>query len=416
MGIIIFLLESDPEPVINTEVLRSRPLSSNPIMELLVSNDFSTFTPLITKNDISFAPDMSLEPEDITNSTISTPVSSLDPLPHTSMASYDPLATTQLTTPIDFSSDPECGYLVRSPFPAYSRLGNHMFVYASFYGMAKSQEKLGANKTYFFHVDESPTDLDNIFENLTLPQRVVENSWFSPRNFTKLKEISCCKYDKKGLENMACDGQNFYIKGYRSSFVYFKNFEDEIRREFKFNSSLAEKCEKSVNEVFEDYGLQRNNCVTVGVHLRRGDMVPEDPNDTSFYYVPAKTKYLKKVVRFHESLLSVHNDFEQNNETKNCLVFLIFGDDPDWNAKAIKKVNLLRPESTHLLLMDRHSTPAVDLCAMTLCDHFSLSVGTFGWWGGFFSRGIVTYQKQFAAALTPDFEPKEYFLPHWIPL
>ena len=91
-----------------------------------------------------------------------------------------------------------------------------------------------------------------------------------------------------------------------------------------------------------------------------------------------------------------------------------------WIVNATKNVQLLQPNHSHLITIDyRKSEPAVDLCSLSLCDHVITSTGTFSWWAGFFSRGIVTYQAQYALPGSyqwKQFVLADYVLPHWIGL
>jgi len=86
----------------------------------------------------------------------------------------------------------------------------------------------------------------------------------------------------------------------------------------------------------------------------------------------------------------------------------------------LSKIELLRPQQTHLIVIGpEKADPAVDLCALTLCDHMAMSTGTFGFWASYLGKGMVTYQKEYArngSNYYKLFTPKDYYLPEWIPL
>ena len=61
------------------------------------------------------------------------------------------------------------------------------------------------------------------------------------------------------------------------------------------------------------------------------------------------------------------------------------------------------------------------MAVLSSCNHVITSTGTFSWWIGYFSKGIVLYYKSFPRKgfwlINTQFEGMgDYFLPRWIGL
>lgn len=288
-----------------------------------------------------------------------------------------------------------------------------MFAYASFYGMAKRQSSY-ANKTALIRVWDLPSYLDPIFESLLIPYRVIAEQWFDKNEPIRKYESGCCKYDNGFVNDLACDGRHIYVNGYLNSYKYFVEHFEEIKNEFTFGENVRRSARKLLVESLAENGLSQENCTIIAVHLRRGDFL----NDfiLAHGHTPASEDYLQRAVNFFETRL-----FDKAITPKSkCLAFVLFGNEYDWNSDASLNITLLHPKQSHFVLIDPEKTsPEADMVAMSICDHIAISTGSYGWWAAFFNRGLVTYQKEFArpnSSHFAEYEPDDYFLPHWIPL
>lgn len=312
-----------------------------------------------------------------------------------------------------------------------------MFVYASFYGMIKKQEQK-SNKTAFIRVHKIPSSLDEVFAHLSVPQKIVADSWFK-ENSQRLKTLGekrrCCSYDGSWLDEMSCDGKHFVIGGYRTNYKYFQDVAESIKDEFVFKQEIREKAQKRFYSILKQHGVSRKRCTLVGAHMRRGDFATPDKHE--FGHSAAKVEYLVDAVRLYENIYYFENwsndalnstdtakiDLAMNAFKKvgnDCLVFLIIGNDHDWNLKATKKIELLMPRRTKVIAIDQKGfDAATDMSIMKLCDNMIISAGTYSFWCGFFSPGMVTYQKEYArygSSHFKEYEPETYFPRHWIAL
>lgn len=306
----------------------------------------------------------------------------------------------------------ECGYLVADWLTGAwrKRLGNGMSTYATLYGLVKYQESVGANKTYFLRVERVSNTAEDIFENLTLPQRIVPKEWVWSNKFRYIDTNVCCRYR---FTNMSCDGKNFMVHPYSQSYKYYLEYFDEIKREFTFKSKIRKKSRELIESSLASIGLNRNQSIIVGVHMRRGDFTYK--HKMAYGHSPATVDYLERAANFFELWF-----YKNSTNAQQHLIFLVFGNDYDWNLNSTRQVQLLNPNRTHWIVVNhRDSSSAIDMCTIQLCDHAAISTGSYGWWSAAINKGMVTYQKEYAMPNTKhykEYEPKDHILPHWIPL
>ena len=61
----------------------------------------------------------------------------------------------------------------------------------------------------------------------------------------------------------------------------------------------------------------------------------------------------------------------------------------------------------------------VDMAVLAGCDHFIMSMGTYSWWAGWLTGGIVVYYRHPAregSRYSKIFNHADFFPPHWVPL
>jgi len=60
-----------------------------------------------------------------------------------------------------------------------------------------------------------------------------------------------------------------------------------------------------------------------------------------------------------------------------------------------------------------------DLAILSSCNHTIMTVGTYGWWGGYLAGGLTTYYRKFppkTSELYEYFSRKDHFPPQWVGL
>ena len=268
------------------------------------------------------------------------------------------------------------------------RLANHIFQYASIYGIAKLN-----NLTIILANDD---DLVQYFE---VPSAVKIESRKICNSFVKLNAEHCCVFEPSFMKLKT--NENYKIGVYLQSWKYFAHAQDHVRTELTFKKPIrefaSEKVESFRRHHANIHAIESEKPIVVGVHIRRGDLASEA-------FIKADTvlltpdEYIRNAIDFFLA------------KFKN-VIFLVCSDGMEY-AKDIMTYR-------NVTARFAHNTPIQDLAILASCDHVLTTVGSYGWWGGFLSRGIVTYYKNPMREGT--FERREYnyddfFLPDWIGL
>ena len=189
------------------------------------------------------------------------------------------------------------------------------------------------------------------------------------------------------------------------SFKYFQDiFGDIYSRTFShFDENLLSKATKFIQEAKHNY-KQLNKIVnnqtkitSVCIHVRRGDFL-KDPSKTVGFLVP--------------SSLDIQNAMNYLQNKFKHIVFIVISGDLKWC-----KVNLNRSNVYFSNLKSANE----DFVLMCNCDHMIMTVGTFGFWGAWFTswRGgtIMYYEHVFSKTShikVKSFSRHDWFPPHWL--
>lgn len=151
--------------------------------------------------------------------------------------------------------------------------------------------------------------------------------------------------------------------GYWQSETYFLDYENDIRKAFKFKEKLSPNAQDILEQI--------RDVNSVCVHVRRGDYIGND-----FFQSPT-LEYFSKC----ESYLK-----ENNN-----LHFFVFSDDPEWckeNVSFNNPYTIVHYDTENLRYKE-------DLELMSNCKHFIISASSFSWWAVWLSNtdGIVIAPK-----------------------
>ena len=253
------------------------------------------------------------------------------------------------------------------------RLGNQMFQYASLRGIAK-------NNGYNWMIpppaeDSSKFDewkhhqLFNCFEmtnlqNLNVQYTDGERPTVQEKDFTFDEELfnNCPKWVD--------------ICGFLQSEKYFKNIEEEIRKDFRFR---------------EDYLIPSKEMISgvdkpVALHIRRTDYLDLDHHNSLG-------------LDYYEEGLSKFDD----NRT-----VIIFSDDPAW----CKDQKLF--DSDRFLVAEGNSQ-YIDMCLMTLCVGHIIANSSFSWWGAWLAKTekVIAPKNWFSGNLKDKNDTKDLYCPEW---
>ncbi|XP_041377766.1 galactoside alpha-(1,2)-fucosyltransferase 2-like isoform X2 [Gigantopelta aegis] len=264
-------------------------------------------------------------------------------------------------------------------------LGNLIYLYASLVGLANSRNMtvaLQANHRLrqIFHLEAKVLPDANIF-----------------KKFKRVTSEKCCMYDETFLEMPR--NRNYTIDNLLQSWKYFSHVESNIRHQLRFKDHIKSVAEKRIRGFREKYQLKSPGEITlIGVHIRRGNKDSEVARKSGNYVAPPE--YIRNAMAYYVSRFS------------NC-VFVVCSDTMTWVKKHIKT-------NSGMELISETNSPEVDMAILSLCNHTIMTVGTFGWWGGYLAGGTVLYYKnpydekdQFWSKV---FNKADYYPPHWIPL
>lgn len=210
------------------------------------------------------------------------------------------------------------------------RLGNQMFQYAALLGIAR-------RRGYDFVIP--PPSRQSLTAGFTLGSVArygyVDGPVVSEAGF---------RFDERVAFDCPDDAT---IKGYFQSERYFHDVADEVRADFSFRQERLDACRLLRDELGRE---------VIAIHIRR----------TDYLVLPG---FVSLALSYYERALA---------EMPDGLPVAIFSDDIEW---------CLAQE----LFADRRfvffesGDPHVDLCVMSMCDHFVIANSTFSWWAAWLS-------------------------------
>lgn len=248
-------------------------------------------------------------------------------------------------------------------------VGNYMFQIAVAYAYGKR-----FNKHVGFNCSESigqhqhvTTYDDNIFKDIKLyhvptgSRRQIDEHGFHYQEFTDIP------------------GANILLQGYFQSEKYFKDCEEDIRREFmSYDIDVSDE----VKELLDN----ENTC---SIHVRRGDYLKfpdHHPTQSMNYYMKAIKKMPKDSV------------------------FLIFSDDIEWCKQNFPDM----PEKFRFIEGNKDYE---DLYLMSHCKNNIICNSTFSWWGAWLNgnsdKTVVAPSKWFGPALSGN-DTNDLYCEGWV--
>ncbi|XP_064609869.1 galactoside alpha-(1,2)-fucosyltransferase 2-like [Liolophura sinensis] len=261
------------------------------------------------------------------------------------------------------------------------RLGNHLFKFASMFGIARSKGLVP--------LLQRDSLLVRVFELngiIKVDNRLCES-------FVKHRDIRDSAYDSASVD--FSNATDIALQGYFQSWKYFKASENELRRKLRIKSNLvanaSEKLERSIKEQLGSVSLGEKTFV--GIHVRRGDYLAS--KTVEYGYVVATREYLQRATDFFRSRF-------------NRVIFVVCSEDLGWCKKNVRGGDVVFIEG---------QSAELDFTTLTLCNHTIMTVGSFGWWSAWLTNGITLYYKhQFrqGSDLSKVYNLSTYFPPEWI--
>ncbi|KAL8580988.1 hypothetical protein ACOMHN_048022 [Nucella lapillus] len=255
------------------------------------------------------------------------------------------------------------------------KMGNQMFQYASLMGIAAMNRML----PFYRSPQLQSSFMITYFQD------------WSFKGFHGVDEQYFATYDPT-FEHLP--QENTLIMQYFQSWKYFRHIGDIIRKEFTFKEHVR----IAAQQIVSRHSMKIRNRTRVGVHVRRGDMNLVSLKKKGYHMAPGS--YLRKAMDY---MRQKHPD----------AIFITVTDDVPWCRKNV--------DASDVVYADWASAQ-IHLAALASCDHVIMTVGTYGWWGGYLSGGEVVYywdRKELLHEPPLPVEikhPEDFFPPEWIPL
>jgi hypothetical protein len=226
----------------------------------------------------------------------------------------------------------------------YGRMGNQMFQYATMYSLAKFNG-------YEFGIPFSCRNSENDYVDLCLFDCF---SNLSAKNCSNIKHQTRLQEDKSEFNsNFFKIPDNVDIVGYFQSEKYFKQYREDILREFTFNDLIKQKCKN----LKESLG---NLCISI--HMRFGDY-----EKLSHIYPRPTAEYYKTALEMLPSDATI----------------LLFSDDLNKASSFFKTV-----EKDFKIFNNLNKYE--DMCLMAMCDYHIIANSSFSWWGAWLGNSKKT--------------------------
>jgi hypothetical protein len=160
------------------------------------------------------------------------------------------------------------------------------------------------------------------------------------------------------------------LVGYFQTEKYFKEIEDQIRKDFVFRDEWLEPCKGFLQE-FEGQEI-------AFLHVRRGDPNLVDRRGFKWAYVNCSDQHPIQPLEYYEAAIK---------RLPEDMPILVFSDSIEW----CKEQEFFQPD--RFLFSepeDKYSdgalVPYVDLCLMSLCDHAIIANSSMSWWGAWLMK------------------------------
>lgn len=269
------------------------------------------------------------------------------------------------------------------------RLGNFFFRYASALGMAKAN-----NMTLILPDTPLVRKMRESF-SLSAP---LESELATPVDWTIHQNISESNWGVFDSKLFLLPHVNTRLNWvYSQSWKYFYPIDDQVRQEFVQKPSEVTTNSKQFMEKMRDEFSNKTSGIVIGMHVRRGDFLIE--HHQKWGYAVATKEYFSNATKYFVDKFG------------KDILFIVASDDKYWCQQTIDFNGAYARFSTDKSALE-------DMTILGLCDHHVISVGSFGWWTAWLSKGQgeVIYYKNFptpGSNHAKNHNPVDYFLPNW---
>ena len=260
----------------------------------------------------------------------------------------------------------------------HGRLGNHMFIYAVLYSMGRKTGRIPYTCGSY--------NLSVLFPNLTIgfhqQRSCAKGTKLRPKGTLELTQAhSPLYYDPTLLQRIKTSNRtHIFICCYLQNIAFFVDFLQEIKKEFSLAHSQRLKANVYLQKQLQKYKTSvrpapviTENVQFVGIHIRRTDMLTHAPGQKF-----PNASYFENAMHYFRS------------KYKGGVLFIVSSDDLRWCRKNIRGPDVVFTGDSGQKSMED------DFSIQISCHHSIISVGTFGWWIGFLSKGEVLVFRDWA--------------------
>lgn len=267
------------------------------------------------------------------------------------------------------------------------RLGNQMFQYAFLLGLKSAAPD--SDFRLSMPVD-STNNLEHIFEipasqlvDETLSRQIRGTSASCTRRVWELADSV--------RQEVKIDWPLLSVyQGYWQTELYFKDIAPAIRKAFQFD-------EKRLNRKTRDMADRIRSCMSVSIHIRRGDYLSE--NNQDIYGNICTTEYYDQAVLLIKRCLA--------GETCH---FFLFSDDPAWVTENMTLDNAV------VIDWNQEADSWQDMYLMSVCRHHIIANSSFSWWGAWLNpredKLVIAPYRWYNDRIAPDILPEGWIALH----
>ena len=272
------------------------------------------------------------------------------------------------------------------------RLGNIMFQLASCYCVAQRY-----NFSLIFSYRKGVEDLAYLKTKsvtvLSLKKYKTLHGALVPTK--RAWEKACCTFNSQVLA--LSPNTSYGMRGYMQSWKYFEPCKASIPRVVAFGEDVTLQAESTVQTLRANYP----NRTLVGIHIRMEDQTRM--RDFSKGRRTAPSEYYVKAMTYFEARFADVTFLALASNTSQ-----------EWFRTNVNT-------TSHVTFFNRSECAPVDMEVLSRLDHLIITVGTFGWWAAYNSRGTVVCFKDFflpGSRFGDQFgnQGQDYLYPGWVAL
>lgn len=269
------------------------------------------------------------------------------------------------------------------------RLGNQMFQYASALGIAyaKKGDACIITDDDLIVEDELRSAKDDLINVCKGPFNICGRPDYQ---FTVVPETAYAKYNMKPfMIHGNIEIETDMDTGFLQSYKYFESIKDLIKKKFQFKEDVSRRVTNYMKK------MKSNNSKVIGIHARRGDHLALG------YMKFPPPKYFDNA-----------RDYFRNKYKNSRIKFIVATNDKFWAKEHF--------ESDDTEIISHSKSAPEDLAILGACDGVIMSLGTFGWWGGYLCGGpVVYYKNEFNMSHEinkGNVRKSDYYPEHWVGL